>query len=58
MNVLVVEDDKQVGEFIVAELRATGHSCVHALDGEAGQQAAVGAAFENMEDEQHRRIVL
>jgi len=48
MNVLLVEDDKQVGDFIVAELRAAGHSCVHALDGEAGQQAAVGATYDVM----------
>ena len=48
MNVLLVEDDKQVGEFIVAELVAAGHSCVHALDGEAGQQAAFDAAYDVM----------
>lgn len=48
MNVLLVEDDKQVGDFIAAELRAVGHSCVHALDGEAGQHAATGAAFDVM----------
>lgn len=48
MNVLLVEDDKQVGDFVVAELRAAGHSCVHALDGEAGQRAAIGAAYDVM----------
>ncbi len=48
MKVLLVEDDKQVGDFIVAELGAAGHSCVHALDGEAGQQAAMGAAYDVM----------
>jgi two-component system, OmpR family, response regulator len=48
MNVLLVEDDKQVGEFIVAELVAAGHSCVHALDGEVGQQAASGATYDVM----------
>jgi two-component system OmpR family response regulator len=48
MNVLLVEDDKQVGEFIVAELVTAGHSCVHALDGEAGQQAAFDAAYDVM----------
>ncbi len=48
MNVLLVEDDKQVGEFIVAELVAAGHSCVHALDGEAGQRAASDATYDVM----------
>ncbi len=48
MNVLLVEDDKQVGEFIVAELHAAGHSCVHALDGEAGQRAAADTAYDVM----------
>jgi DNA-binding response OmpR family regulator len=36
MNVLLVEDDKQVGDFIASELLATGHTCIHAQDGEAG----------------------
>jgi len=48
MNVLLVEDDKQVGEFIVAELLAAGHSCVHALDGEVGKQAASEATYDVM----------
>jgi two-component system, OmpR family, response regulator len=48
MNVLLVEDDKQVGEFIVAELRAAGHFCIHAFDGEAGQRAAASANFDVM----------
>lgn len=34
MNVLLVEDDVEVGEFIAEQLRAAGHSCVHKLDGE------------------------
>ncbi|HEY6132149.1 MAG TPA: response regulator transcription factor [Halioglobus sp.] len=48
MNVLLVEDDKQVGDFIVTELRAAGHTCVYALDGEAGYQAATSAAYDVM----------
>lgn len=48
MNVLLVEDDKQVGDFIVGELSAAGHLCVHALDGEAGQQAAKNATYDVM----------
>jgi len=46
MNILLVEDDKQVGEFIVAELHAAGHTCIHALDGEAGYQAASKASHD------------
>jgi two-component system OmpR family response regulator len=48
MNVLLVEDDRQVGDFIVAELVAVGHTCVHALDGEAGLEAAANATFDVM----------
>lgn len=48
MNILLVEDDQQVGEFIIAELAAAGHSCVHQLDGEAGYRAAVDGVFDAM----------
>jgi two-component system OmpR family response regulator len=48
MNVLLVEDDKQVGEFIASQLQAVGHSCTRALDGEAGQREAMNAAFDVM----------
>lgn len=48
MKVLLVEDDRQVGDFIVSELNAAGHSCVHALDGEAGRQAASDASYDVM----------
>jgi two-component system OmpR family response regulator len=48
MKILVVEDDKQVGEFIVTELRSAGHSCVHAGDGEAGLAAATTATYDVM----------
>jgi two-component system OmpR family response regulator len=48
MNVLLVEDDRQVGEFIASELIAAGHTCCHAYDGEAGLQAAAGAAYDVM----------
>ena len=36
MNVLLVEDDKRVGDFIVTELAAVGHSCVHEFDVQLG----------------------
>jgi len=40
MNVLLVEDDNSVGDFITAQLRSAGHRCVHKLDGEQGLSAA------------------
>lgn len=48
MNILLVEDDPSVGEFIVAELTAAGHSCLHTLDGEAGHEAASSASYDVM----------
>ena len=48
MNILLVEDDKSVGDFIVAELTAAGHQCVHQLDGEAGYQAALKDTYDVM----------
>ena len=48
MNILLVEDDPSVGEFVVAELTAAGHSCLHKLDGEAGHQAALSANYDVM----------
>ena len=48
MNVLLVEDDKQVGDFILAELTEVGHCCVHELDGVAGLEAAQNASFDVM----------
>ena len=46
MNVLLVEDDALVGDFIVAELTEAGHRCVHEVDGEAGLLAASGATWD------------
>lgn len=48
MNVLLVEDDQQVAEFIRAELTAAGHTCIHACDGKAGQEAAGAASYDVM----------
>ena len=48
MNVLLVEDDERVGDFIVTELTAVGYSCVHELDGAAGLRAAQNATFDVM----------
>ncbi|MFK7975612.1 MAG: response regulator transcription factor [Halioglobus sp.] len=46
MNVLVVEDDAMVADFVVAELRAGGHRCVHEVDGEAGLDCALEEGFD------------
>ena len=40
MDILLVEDDRSVGEFIVGELTAAGHVCAHRLDGEQGYREA------------------
>ncbi len=44
MNVLLVEDDLEVGDFIASELRAAGHSCVHKTDGEEALHEARSTA--------------
>ena len=46
MNVLLVEDDSSVGEFVAAQLQAAGHHCVHKLDGEEGLNAARDQAYD------------
>ena len=46
MNVLLVEDDSSVGEFVAAQLQAAGHHCVHKLDGEEGFNAARDQAYD------------
>lgn len=48
MNVLLVEDDNSVGDFIAAQLRAGGHHCVHELDGEQGLRTAREQGFDVM----------
>jgi two-component system OmpR family response regulator len=46
MKVLLVEDDASVGQFVVDELTAVGHQCVHRTDGEQGLQEARSADFD------------
>jgi len=46
MNVLLVEDDSSVADFIVGELDSAGHHCAHKLDGEQGYEAARNGAFD------------
>lgn len=46
MNVLLVEDDPDVGKFIMRELREAGHQCVHKLDGDEGLKEARSTAYD------------
>jgi two-component system OmpR family response regulator len=46
MNVLLIEDDKDVGEFIHGELLTAGHSCVHKRNGEEGLREALCGHFD------------
>ncbi len=48
MHVLLVEDDRQVGDFIVGELRDAGHTCTYSRDGVEGLHAAGNASFDVM----------
>ena len=48
MNVLIVEDDAEVGNYISTELRTAGHECVHILDGEDGLREASTNAYDVM----------
>ncbi len=40
MKVLLVEDDRAVADFIVAELAQAGHACMHCADGDSGLGSA------------------
>ena len=46
MNVLLIEDDKDVGEFIHGELLAAGHSCVNKHNGEEGLREALCGRYD------------
>lgn len=46
MNVLLVEDDTLVADFVVAELVAAGHQCSHEEDGQAGLERALAERFD------------
>lgn len=48
MNILLVEDDEQVADFVLAELATAGHQCAHASDGEAGYELASSESFDVM----------
>ncbi|MEM1111154.1 MAG: response regulator transcription factor [Pseudomonadota bacterium] len=48
MKVLLIEDDLSVGQFVVEELRAAGHHCVHLADGPAGLEAGRAGGFDVM----------
>ncbi len=46
MNILLIEDDPSVGDYIAAELTAAGHCCDHEKDGETGYQVALAGAYD------------
>lgn len=46
MKVLLVEDDRAVADFVVAELEHAGHTCSHCADGESGLDAARADSFD------------
>lgn len=48
MNILLVEDDNAVGEFVSNELESAGHRCVYVTDGAAGAEAAARDTFDVM----------
>ena len=48
MNILVVEDDEQLADQLIASLTENGHEVVHAADGVAGEAEAVGSAYDVM----------
>ena len=48
MNVLIVEDDQQLAEQLVASLRENGHETVHVGDGLAGEHQANQMAYDVM----------
>lgn len=48
MNILVVEDDQQLAQQLVASLADSGHEAVHVSDGERGETEATETAFDVM----------
>ena len=46
MNILLVEDDRSVADFISAELARAGCSCTHCDDGDRGYETARDQAFD------------
>jgi len=46
MRILIVEDEKSVADFLDRGLRAEGHFCVLASDGEQGLKLALEGAFD------------
>lgn len=48
MNILIVEDDRQLAEQLIDALQKEGHDTVHAADGIAGESQATENAFDVM----------
>lgn len=46
MNVLLVEDDPSVGDFVSRELQSAGHVCLHVSDGDQGWESARNGGYD------------
>jgi two-component system, OmpR family, response regulator len=46
MNVLLVEDDQSLADYICSELERAGHSCRHCASGDEGFEVASGQRFD------------
>src|SRR3990172_4590937 len=46
MRILIVEDEPRIADFLQRGLRAEGHFCVVANDGESGLSLALGGDFD------------
>lgn len=46
MNILLVEDDRSLADYIVRELQRAGHHLVHCADGDSGLERCRAASFD------------
>ena len=46
MNILLVEDDRSLADYIVRELQRAGHQLVHCADGDSGLERCRAASFD------------
>lgn len=46
MRILIIEDEHRVADFLVRGLRAEGHTCVVAVDGESGLRKAFSTRYD------------
>ncbi|MFC3121017.1 response regulator transcription factor [Agaribacter flavus] len=46
MNILLIEDEPTVADFIIKGINNAGHTCEHKSDGESGLREALNASFD------------